>query len=97
MLEEISVGPALAAPAATTTAVASAPAAAATDAITSPSHTSPSLELDAATGIVVIQYRNQEGQVELSIPNQKQLDAYAANPLSAFTKDGSASTGSTTA
>jgi hypothetical protein len=53
--------------------------------------------LDVATGIVVIQYRNQEGQVELSIPNQQQLNAYAANPLSAFTKTGSANSGSTTA
>jgi hypothetical protein len=96
MLEEVAIGPVLVAPSTTLTA-APAPAATVNDALTSPAHTSPSLELDAATGIVVIQYRNQEGQVELSIPNQQQLNAYAANPLSAFTKSGSTNAGSTTA
>jgi hypothetical protein len=90
MLEEVAIGPVLVAPSATQpTPAAPATASTVNDAITSPAHTSPSLELDAAIGIVVIQYRNQAGQIELSIPNQQQLDAYAANPLKAFQQSGS--------
>ncbi len=85
MLEEVAIGPVLVAPSTPqTTAPAPTPTPTVNEALTSPAHTSPSLELDAAIGIVVIQYRNQAGQIELSIPNQQQLDAYAANPLEAF-------------
>lgn len=83
MLEEISAAPSQVAPSATQSPAA-APTPTVNEALTSPAHTSPSLELDAAIGIVVIQYRNQAGEIELSIPNQQQLDAYAANPLAAF-------------
>jgi hypothetical protein len=83
MLEEVAIGPVLVPPSATLaqTAVAAPPV---NEALNSPAHASPSLELDAAVGIVVIQYRNQAGAIELSIPNQQQLNAYAANPLTAF-------------
>jgi hypothetical protein len=36
----------------------------------------PTLELDAALGLVVIQFRNDSGAVTNSIPSQQQLDAY---------------------
>jgi hypothetical protein len=88
MLEEVAIGPVLVAPIAAQT-IAPAPTPTVPDALTSPAHTSPSLELDAAIGIVVIQYRNLAGQIELSIPNQQQLEAYAANPLEAFAQNDS--------
>jgi hypothetical protein len=53
------------------------------DTTTTIAHLSPSLQLNAEIGIVVIQFRDQSGAVELSIPNQQQLDAYAADPFSA--------------
>ena len=52
-------------------------------------HLSPSLQLDPAVGIVVIQFRSENGSIELSIPSQQQMQAYQADPLSAFDKDGS--------
>ena len=88
MLEEVALGPVLVAQSAPQTTTA-APTPTVNEALTSPAHTSPSLELDAAIGIVVIQYRNQSGQIELSIPSQQQLEAYAANPLKAFAQNGS--------
>ena len=39
----------------------------------------PSFQFDAAAGIVVIQFRSAGGKIEVSIPNQQQLKAYA-NP-----------------
>jgi hypothetical protein len=36
----------------------------------------PALELDAALGLVVIEFRNGAGTVTSSIPTQQQLDAY---------------------
>jgi hypothetical protein len=42
---------------------------------TSPSP-NPALELDAALGLVVIEFRNGAGAVTSSIPTQQQLEAY---------------------
>ena len=39
-------------------------------------HTNPSLRLDSALGLVVIEFRNDAGTVTHSIPNQRQIDAY---------------------
>lgn len=36
----------------------------------------PSLRLDPALGLVVIEFRNETGTVTRSIPTQQQLDAY---------------------
>jgi hypothetical protein len=36
----------------------------------------PTLELDAALGLVVIQFHNDSGAVTSSIPSQQQIDAY---------------------
>ncbi len=52
-------------------------------------HLSPSLQLNPEIGIVVIQFRSESGAVELSIPSQQQLNAYAADPASARQSDGS--------
>ena len=52
-------------------------------------HLSPSLQLDPEVGIVVIQYRSASGKIELSIPSQKQLDAYAADPSAAIEDESS--------
>jgi hypothetical protein len=49
----------------------SGPAIAATEPVPNPT-----LELDAALGLVVIQFRNDSGAVTNSIPSQQQLDAY---------------------
>jgi hypothetical protein len=38
--------------------------------------TNPSLRLDPALGLVVIEFRNDSGTVTRSIPNQQQLEAY---------------------
>ena len=40
------------------------------------SFTNPSLRLDPALGLVVIEFRNDSGTVTHSFPSQKQLDAY---------------------
>ena len=36
----------------------------------------PSLRLDPALGLVVIEFRNDSGAVTSSIPSQRQIDAY---------------------
>lgn len=46
-----------------------------------PSHLSPSLKLHPDIGIVVIQFWSQGGDLELSIPSQKQINAYTAHPF----------------
>ena len=38
--------------------------------------TNPSLRLDSALGLVVIEFRNNAGAVTRSIPSQQQIDAY---------------------
>ena len=38
----------------------------------------PELLLDIQVGIAVIEFRSEDGAVTLSIPSQKQLDAYAS-------------------
>ena len=38
----------------------------------------PSLRLDPALGLVVIEFRNEAGRVTESFPNTRQLDAYRA-------------------
>jgi hypothetical protein len=42
----------------------------------------PELLLDIKVGIAVIQFRSEDGTVTLSIPSQKQLDAYATGAMS---------------
>lgn len=39
-------------------------------------HTNPSLRLDPALGLVVIEFRDDAGLVTHSIPSQRQIDAY---------------------
>ncbi|MBN8903481.1 MAG: hypothetical protein BGO51_01415 [Rhodospirillales bacterium 69-11] len=39
----------------------------------------PSLRLDAALGLVVIEFRDDGGAITSSIPSQRQLDAYRAH------------------
>jgi len=41
-----------------------------------PPITNPTLRLDAALGLVVIEFRNQSGGITTSIPSQRQLQAY---------------------
>jgi hypothetical protein len=41
-----------------------------------PPITNPTLRLDAALGLVVIEFRNQSGAVTTSIPSERQLRAY---------------------
>ena len=92
MLEEIGVGPAnagLPLQAQTLQPPAVVAGSGAGAAALSAGHPSPSLELQPEIGIVVIQFRDQSGKVELSIPSQQQLEAYAANPLKALETDGS--------
>ena len=45
-------------------------------AVTSDPNPNPTLELNAALGLVVIQFHNQAGAVTSSIPTQQQIDAY---------------------
>lgn len=42
----------------------------------------PQLLLDVKVGIAVIEFRSEDGAVTLSIPSQKQLDAYATGAVS---------------
>jgi hypothetical protein len=42
----------------------------------------PEFLLDVKVGIAVIEFRSEDGAVTLSIPNQKQLDAYASGEAS---------------
>src|SRR5580692_12817649 len=58
-------------------AMASTSAAAATRATPSPSPSpNPTLQLDAALGLVVLEFRNNSGAITSSIPSQQQLQAY---------------------
>jgi hypothetical protein len=41
-----------------------------------PIHTNPSMRLDAALGLVVIEFRDSAGSVSTSIPSERQLQAY---------------------
>lgn len=41
----------------------------------------PSLRLEAALGLVVIEFRNDRGTIETSYPSERQLAAYRANEL----------------
>ena len=41
----------------------------------------PSLRIDAALGIVVIEFHGDGGKVLASIPSQQQLDAYSSHTL----------------
>jgi len=45
----------------------------------------PKLRMDAASGIVVIEFRDFGGKVENSIPSQQQLDAYSGRSVTALT------------
>jgi hypothetical protein len=38
--------------------------------------TNPTLRLDAALGLVVIEFRNRTGAITTSIPSQRQIEAY---------------------
>ena len=42
----------------------------------SPWYVNPDFRFDATTGLVVIEFHNDSGQLTNSIPSQKQLDAY---------------------
>lgn len=42
----------------------------------SPAQPNPSLQLDPALGLVVIEFRNDSGAVTESIPSERQLEAY---------------------
>lgn len=53
-------------------------------------HPNPTFSIAPSLGIVVIQFRNQGGEVSLSIPSQRQLDAYEADPFSAHQGDSDA-------
>lgn len=39
----------------------------------------PTFQFDPAAGVVVVQFRNDSGKVDLSIPSQQQLNAYATD------------------
>lgn len=54
------------------------PSAATASTVPSPPHATPNptLELDPALGLVVIQFRDANGAVTSSIPSQQQIDAY---------------------
>lgn len=41
-----------------------------------PTFTNPSLRLDSALGLVVIEFRNETGAVTQSIPSAQQIEAY---------------------
>lgn len=47
-------------------------------AASAPGFPNPTLRLDAALGMVVIEFRDTSGSVKSSIPTQQQLDAYRA-------------------
>jgi hypothetical protein len=78
MLNDISL-PAIGAAHAGSTPVTEqrAPAAEPVQAVSAaPPITNPTLRLDAALGLVVIEFRNQGGGITTSIPSQRQLQAY---------------------
>jgi hypothetical protein len=45
-------------------------------AVVTPPITNPTLRLDAALGLVVIEFRDNSGAITTSIPSQRQLEAY---------------------
>jgi len=45
----------------------------------------PKLRMDAASGIVVIEFRDLGGKLQNSIPNQHQLDAYSGRSATTLT------------
>jgi hypothetical protein len=47
----------------------------------------PTLRLDAALGIVVIEFRNTSGEIANSIPTQQQLEAYRLRLQSTSSRD----------
>jgi hypothetical protein len=57
-------------------AAPSASAASASSDSTSPGTPNPTLELDAALGLVVIEFLSKSGAVTTSIPTQRELTAY---------------------
>lgn len=58
------------------TAAPSAPAAQANTVLSSPLYTNPTFRLDAALGLVVIEYLNDRGTITTSIPSEHALAAY---------------------
>jgi hypothetical protein len=52
------------------------PAADPAQATPSPPVVNPSLRLDAGLGLVVIEFRNESGEITTSIPSQRQLQEY---------------------
>ena len=48
----------------------------------------PSLRLEPALGLVVIEFRNDTGAIETSYPSQRQLAAYRANELAGIPRPG---------
>lgn len=67
-------------------------AAAESPASSSPMHPNPAFHIDAALGLVVMEFRNGPGGVPASIPTSQQLDAYrrAAGSREAAAADGAA-------
>lgn len=57
----------------------------------------PTLRLDAALGIVVIEFRNAAGEIADSIPTQQQLEAYRLRFASTSGKDQAGEPPATTA
>jgi hypothetical protein len=53
-----------------------APPAAAASGSTAQPYVNPSLRLDAALGLVVIEFHDEAGKLTSSIPSQRQIDAY---------------------
>jgi hypothetical protein len=52
-----------------------------TPAASSQPYLNPSLRLDAALGLVVIEFRDASGSITSSIPSQRQLEAYRQHEL----------------
>jgi len=48
----------------------------------------PTLRLEAALGLVVIEFRNDRGAIETSYPSERQLAVYRANELAGIGKPG---------
>jgi hypothetical protein len=52
----------------------------------------PTLRLEAALGLVVIEFRNDRGAIENSYPSERQLAVYRANELAGIGKSGQPAT-----
>ncbi len=81
-MSDFAVSPVSALPTEPATPVRSTP-----DAVTPPTPPAvavpnPELHLDVKVGLAVIEFRSEDGTVTLSIPSQKQLDAYATGMVS---------------